>query len=172
MFAHRIRDNESNHTLPSFTFSLSEPSIGIASVRDFCFLGGYFEPTLLVLHESPVPTWAGYSQFSLAVVIVAKDAFQLSRTRVEQLFCLLILLNRLNLSYGVWTNFLTTALRHCPFLVHLVVPLSYQQVTFFLGGAIAFSPNSVLYLNQNYRYGLALNDFADLNANVFVNRGQ
>jgi hypothetical protein len=45
------------HVNDSFIVDLA--SVGINNVKDFVFLHGYYEPTLMFLYE-PVGTWVGY----------------------------------------------------------------------------------------------------------------
>jgi cleavage and polyadenylation specificity factor subunit 1 len=65
--------------LPSFVVDLS--SMGIRHVKDMTFLQGYYEPTLLVLHE-PNQTWAGYVRSSLPILTLSQP-----RSLKQELLC-------------------------------------------------------------------------------------
>jgi cleavage and polyadenylation specificity factor subunit 1 len=41
------------------SFIIDLPAIGISHIKDFVFLHGYYEPTLMFLYE-PVGTWVGF----------------------------------------------------------------------------------------------------------------
>lgn len=43
--------------LQSYVINLAD--LGIRNVKDYVFLAGYYEPTVLILHE-PLQTWVGY----------------------------------------------------------------------------------------------------------------
>ena len=46
----------SRDNLESYVINLAD--LGIRNVKDYIFLAGYYEPTVLILHE-PLQTWVG-----------------------------------------------------------------------------------------------------------------
>lgn len=49
--------HSSHDSMESYVINLAE--LGIRNVKDYTFLAGYYEPTVLILHE-PLQTWTGY----------------------------------------------------------------------------------------------------------------
>ncbi len=44
--------------MSSYIIDLRKLDEKVMNVKDFQFLHGYYEPTILILHE-PLPTWVG-----------------------------------------------------------------------------------------------------------------
>jgi len=125
------KSSAGRNVMPSYIVSLAEEFGGVRHVKDYVFLHGYFEPTLLILHE-PKLTWSGR-------YAVSRDTCQLKAIS-------------LNVSQKVhpviWS---AEGLPHDSFAL-AAVPEP-------LGGAIVFSANAIHYLNQGTRFVLPLNDF-------------
>lgn len=106
----------------------------IHNIIDFQFLNGYYEPTLLILHE-PVRTWAG-------------------RVAVRRDTCSMVTLS-LNVHQRVHPVIWSTS--HLPFDCFAALPVPKP-----VGGVIIFAVNSLIYLNQSVPpYAVSLNSFAD-----------
>eukprot|EP00818_Percolomonas_sp_WS_P008347 CAMPEP_0117450502 /NCGR_PEP_ID=MMETSP0759-20121206/8501_1 /TAXON_ID=63605 /ORGANISM="Percolomonas cosmopolitus, Strain WS" /LENGTH=1476 /DNA_ID=CAMNT_0005243025 /DNA_START=193 /DNA_END=4620 /DNA_ORIENTATION=+ len=107
--------------------------LGIRNVHDYCFLYGYSEPTLLILHEN-IQTWSA----------------QLTR-RANTVSCTAVSLGIERNQYPIiWT------VKALPHDSYRLVPLR-QPVG---GGALVVGHNSLIHVNQRAQYGLSTNDFA------------
>lgn len=123
-----LEGGNEDKTPRSWVINLNE--MGIRNVKDYVFLDGYYEPTLLILHE-PTMTWTGRLSY-------VKDTCRLSA----------ISLDLTQQSHPVvWS--VDRLPYDCSYLVSVPEPL---------GGAIVMSTNMLLYYNQNNRYGLIVND--------------
>lgn len=112
-------------------FKLSEPATNII---DFCFLHGYYEPTVLILYE-PLPSWAGR-------VAVRRDS------------CSIVTLS-LNLLERIYP--IIWSVPSLPFDSHTIFPVPRP-----IGGIIVMATNSLLYLNQSLpTVGVSLNSLGE-----------
>ncbi|KAJ8041183.1 Cleavage and polyadenylation specificity factor subunit 1 [Holothuria leucospilota] len=119
---------------PSYLIKLKETDDLLSNVIDMQFLHGYYEPTLVILHE-PVRTWPG-------------------RVAVRHDTCRIVALS-INISQKVhpviWSQ---SSLPYDCLQVHSVPKP--------IGGIIIFAVNSLLYLNQSIPpYGVSLNSVTD-----------
>ncbi|GBG62092.1 hypothetical protein CBR_g28568 [Chara braunii] len=114
----------------SYVVNLRE--VNIKSVRDFVFLHGYIEPTLLLLHEEE-PTWAGRASTKRFTCSVA--ALSINTTLRQHP----IIYSAKSLPYDACTV--------------LAVPAP-------IGGVVVLAANSLHYHSQSSACVLALNDLA------------
>lgn len=128
--SYKIKSNSDKPLATSYVVNLNE--LKIKHPKDYVFLDGYIDPTLLILYE-PSLTWTG-------------------QYKPNKNSCCLIALS-LNLSQQSHTVIWTTDL--IPYDCHRLISLSEPS-----GGAIVWGVNHLLYFNQNSRFGLALNDYA------------
>ena len=106
----------------------------ISNIIDFQFLNGYYEPTLLILHE-PVRTWSG-------------------RVAVRQDTCAMVALS-LNVHQKVHPIIWST--NHLPFDCFSAIPVPRP-----IGGVLILAFNSLIYLNQSVPpYAVSLNSFSE-----------
>ncbi|XP_055950282.1 cleavage and polyadenylation specificity factor subunit 1-like [Argiope bruennichi] len=118
--------------LASYTIKFSDIDEKVNNVKDFQFLQGYYEPTLLLLHE-PLRTWPG-------------------RTAVRHDTCAILALS-LNLNQKVHPVIWTVTGLPFDCLYAMAVPKP-------IGGVLLVAVNSLLYLNQSVPpYGVSLNSF-------------
>ncbi|XP_071821020.1 cleavage and polyadenylation specificity factor subunit 1-like isoform X2 [Apostichopus japonicus] len=119
---------------PSYLIKLKETDELLANIIDFQFLHGYYEPTLVILHE-PVRTWPG-------------------RVAVRHDTCRIVALS-LNISQKVHPVIWSQSSLPYDSLQVLAVPKP-------IGGIIIFAVNSLIYLNQSIPpYGVSLNSITD-----------
>ncbi|KAK5584382.1 hypothetical protein RB653_005993 [Dictyostelium firmibasis] len=125
------------------SFIIDLKSIEIENVKDFCFLHGYYEPTILFLHE-PIQTWT-------------------SRIAVKKLTCQMTAIS-LNLSTKAGSNIwnVSNFPYNCEMLVSVPEPL---------GGALVITANIMFYVNQTSKYGLAVNEYATIDTST-ISGGQ
>ena len=122
---------------PPFVLALAD--IGIEGfVKDMAFLGGFFEPTLLVLHELE-RTCSGRLSRRANTCAVTAISFALSRQTHTRIW---------------WQAGLPA---DCAVL---------RAVPAALGGAVVLSTNALLYVNKASRCVLALNDYARATVDV------
>ncbi|RWS15284.1 cleavage and polyadenylation specificity factor subunit 1-like protein [Dinothrombium tinctorium] len=133
----------SSHRSPvmaSYKLNLSDDHYAgekINNIIDIQFLHGYYEPTLLILHE-PVRTWAG-------------------RVAVRQDTCAMVALS-LNVHQKVHPIIWST--NHLPFDCFKTLPVPKP-----VGGVLIFAANSLTYLNQSVPpYSVSLNGFNEVSS--------
>ncbi|XP_074600985.1 cleavage and polyadenylation specificity factor subunit 1 [Brevipalpus obovatus] len=123
--------------MPSYKLNLNDKQYAqekIHNIVDFQFLNGYYEPTLLILHE-PVRTWAG-------------------RVAVRRDTCSMVTLS-LNVHQRVHPIIWSTS--HLPFDCYAALPIPKP-----IGGVMIFAVNCLIYLNQSVPpYAVSLNSIAD-----------
>ncbi|KAL6046955.1 mRNA cleavage and polyadenylation factor subunit [Balamuthia mandrillaris] len=107
--------------------------MGVGNIKDLAFLHGYYEPTLLVLHE-PNETWIGRYALARNTCIVSAVSLNLSQQSHPR----------------IWS------VEHLPHDCYKLVSVP-EAVG---GGALVFSTNVLYYFNQSMRYGVALNSYA------------
>eukprot|EP01133_Synstelium_polycarpum_P008360 gene8360-9819_t len=107
-------------------------SLGIENVKDFCFLAGYYEPTVLFLHE-PSQTWTSRISVKKFTCILTSVALNLSQ----------------RLQNTIWN--IEGFPYNCERLISVPDPI---------GGAMVVTPNILFYVNQSSRYGLGANEYA------------
>lgn len=105
----------------------------VGNVRDFVFLEGYFEPTLLVVHE-PKRSWAGRALEKLYTCCLSAISLDLSQKKSHPL---------------VW------GASNLPFDCKLAFPVPEP-----VGGVLLFSTNYIFYFNQTSKHCLGLNEDA------------
>lgn len=118
-------------TRTPYVVNLEEQGLG-GRVIDYCFLEGYFQPTLLLLlepNESHVRRLA-FNPHSCRVVAISLD---LARRQQP------VIWSKEGLPQGCFR---------------------LEPVPSPIGGAIVFTPNAMLYFNQHHYSGLAVNGFA------------
>eukprot|EP01116_Phalansterium_solitarium_P001407 TRINITY_DN11208_c0_g3_i1.p1 TRINITY_DN11208_c0_g3~~TRINITY_DN11208_c0_g3_i1.p1 ORF type:complete len:1483 (+),score=557.48 TRINITY_DN11208_c0_g3_i1:140-4588(+) len=107
--------------------------LGIKHVKDYVFLHGFYEPTILIMHE-PKPTSVGrLRQLSDSVCLTALSLTNSQRGKPPVIWSVE------RLPWDLWQ------------MVAVPEPI---------GGALVLGYNEVFYFNQNNKYGLTLNDFA------------
>eukprot|EP01028_Stygiella_incarcerata_P006774 TRINITY_DN275_c0_g1_i1.p1 TRINITY_DN275_c0_g1~~TRINITY_DN275_c0_g1_i1.p1 ORF type:complete len:1527 (-),score=446.86 TRINITY_DN275_c0_g1_i1:1816-6039(-) len=119
---------------------------GIRHVRALCYLHGYADPTVLVLHERD-PTWSGrLSERKDTCVLSALSLRHRRDGKVEPLV--------------IWE------VKDLPFDCHDVVAVPNPT-----GGALLVAANSLAYINQRVVCGIRLNRFCDSPAipNILAN---
>lgn len=115
-------------------FSVDLTALGAGRVKDITFLDGYYEPSLLILHEKK-PTHPG-------------------RYAVAEHTCAL-----LNISINLGTKSTSVISAFDP-LPHTCSSLLTMPMP--IGGALIFSVNAIFHFNnQSVDYGLSLNEFGD-----------
>lgn len=127
--------------MSSYMIDLSTMDEKIVKVLDIQFLHGYYEPTILILHE-PLPTWAGR-------VAVRKDSCSIMAVSLN-------LVERVH--PVIWS------LGGLPFdsLQVLAVPKP-------IGGVLVMAVNSLIYLNQSVPpYGVGLNAITRTNTEFLL----
>ncbi|EGC35718.1 hypothetical protein DICPUDRAFT_32967 [Dictyostelium purpureum] len=102
--------------------------------NNFCFLYGYYEPTILFLHE-PSQTWTS----RIAVKRLTSQLTAISINFSTKLAS--IIWHTSNMPYN------------CDQLVSVPEPLS---------GALVITPNIMFHVNQTSKYGLAVNEYANI----------
>lgn len=122
---------------PSFLLDLR--AMGIINVKDFVFLQGYYEPTLLILYE-PTQTWSGRVAVNRNTCVAAAVSLNLWQHRGQT-----------SAHPVVWSA------EFLPYDTQRLIAVPGP-----IGGALALSTNSLLYLNQASASCLPLNVFADL----------
>ncbi|GAM28418.1 hypothetical protein SAMD00019534_115940, partial [Acytostelium subglobosum LB1] len=115
------------------SYIISLNSLGIENVKDLCFLHGYYEPTILFLHE-PSQTWT--SRISTKKFTNVLTAVELNISQRQQPV--------------IWS--IESMPYNCYRLVAVPEPL---------GGAVVVTPNIMFYCNQTSRYGLGCNEYAN-----------
>jgi cleavage and polyadenylation specificity factor subunit 1 len=136
-----ISDSQSSDTAnaavskPASSYLIDLQKLGILNIKDFQFVNGYYEPTLMFVFE-PDRTWAGRyvkKKNTCSAAIISLHVLLKSHTIIWKLDKL-------------------------PHDSHTIVPLSPPA-----GGALVLSFNEVHYLNQSSsQYRLSLNHFGDL----------
>ena len=105
--------------------------LGLQNIKDYCFLYGYYEPTLLILHETEKTC---SSRILLKSNTCTVTAISLDVVRGH---------------YPViWT------VKNLPNEAYQLIPLSDP-----FGGALVLSFDSILHVNQRLTYGISFNDF-------------
>eukprot|EP01119_Soliformovum_irregulare_P015471 TRINITY_DN4356_c0_g1_i2.p1 TRINITY_DN4356_c0_g1~~TRINITY_DN4356_c0_g1_i2.p1 ORF type:complete len:842 (-),score=254.19 TRINITY_DN4356_c0_g1_i2:3-2528(-) len=122
-------EDESAKAAPK-SFIIDLAAMGIRNIKDYIFLNGYFEPTLLILHE-PILTWTG-------------------RLAIKRDTCAL---TAISLTFSQQVNPIVWDADNLPY-----DSTRLEAVPDPIGGAFVFSTNYLLYFNQNNRYGLLVND--------------
>jgi hypothetical protein len=109
---------------PSYALDLEK--LGVKHVKDFCFLENYFQPALLLLHDTELtcPGRAAYRRNTSAVTVLTLDPTQ-------------------RLAERLWS------FDGMPFDTHLVIAAPKA-----IGGALLLSLNCVLYVNEKVRIAL------------------
>jgi len=118
----------------------------ISNIIDFQFLNGYYEPTLLILHE-PVRTWSG-------------------RVAVRQDTCAMVALS-LNVHQKVHPIIWSAS--HLPYDCFSAIPVPRP-----IGGVLILAVNSLIYLNQSVPpYAVSLNSFSEISSSfpMIVQKG-
>ncbi|RWS28719.1 Cleavage and polyadenylation specificity factor subunit 1-like protein [Leptotrombidium deliense] len=139
---HKTPESQSNKcpVMASYRLNLSDDHYAgekINNIIDIQFLHGYYEPTLLILHE-PVRTWAG-------------------RVAVRQDTCAMVALS-LNVHQRVHPIIWST--NHLPYDCFKALPVPKP-----VGGVLIFAVNSLTYLNQSVPpYSVSLNGFTDVSS--------
>lgn len=140
------------------SFIINLPTLGIRNIKDFIFLYGYYEPTLLILYE-PTLTWTGYIYYLRKKGFITYIFFHDRRLAFHKDTVCLVALS-LSLEKKIYP--IIWSFEKLPYdsfcLINIPEPI---------GGALVFSPNQILYFNQNHYYGIGLNDFAFSNENPF-----
>ncbi|KYQ93136.1 CPSF domain-containing protein [Tieghemostelium lacteum] len=109
----------------SYSSSLLDPT-------DFCFLHGYYEPTLLILHE-PTQTWTSRISAKKLTSVLSAVSLNLSAKQTPT----------------IWS------IDKMPYNCESLLPVPEP-----LGGSLVVAPNILFYVNQSSRYGLAVNEYA------------
>ena len=117
--------------ITSYTINLKE--MGIINVKDLVFLHGYYDPTLLILYE-PRRTWASRLAILKDTSTITCISFNFSQ----------------KLHPIIWSS------DKLPFDCRSLHPL-HDSIG---GGALVFAANSILYFNQNNKYGISMNKFS------------
>jgi cleavage and polyadenylation specificity factor subunit 1 len=105
--------------------------LGLQNIKDYCFLYGYYEPTLLILHETEKTC---SSRIILKHNTCTVTAISLDVVRGH---------------YPViWT------VKNLPNECYQLIPLPDP-----FGGALILSFDSILHVNQRLTYGMSFNDF-------------
>jgi len=125
---------------PQKSFIINLPQLGIRNVKDYVFLHGYYEPTLLILYE-PTMTWTGRLAAAKDTCCIVAISLALS----QQLYPVIWTVDKLPYD--------------CFSLLAVQEPL---------GGVVIFSTNQLLYLNQSNRFGLAMNEYGMADAATSV----
>lgn len=110
--------------------------LGVRNVLDYCFLYGYSEPTLLILHEN-TQTWSAKLHDKVNTVCCTAVSLGIERNQYPI----------------IWT------VKSLPHDSYRLVPLKKS----IGGGAIVIGHNSLIHVNQRALYGLSTNDFISLN---------
>ncbi|EFC40480.1 CPSF A subunit [Naegleria gruberi] len=116
--------------------------LGIKNVKDYCFLNGYNEPTILFLHENE-QTWSGRLAAKSNTSTVTAVSFDLFRKYYPK----------------IWS------VGSLPHDCNKLIPLQEDVA----GGALVIGMNSIIHINQCATYGLSFNDFAVSNPNLSIN---
>eukprot|EP00026_Physarum_polycephalum_P000594 Phypoly_transcript_00595.p1 GENE.Phypoly_transcript_00595~~Phypoly_transcript_00595.p1 ORF type:complete len:1399 (+),score=296.34 Phypoly_transcript_00595:319-4197(+) len=122
---------------PSFVIHLHD--LNIHNVKDFVFLEGYYEPTVLILHE-PRPTWVGRIAVRKETCVVTALSLNISQ----------------KLHPVIWT------VDHLPSTAAQLVAVPEP-----LGGALVLCTNHLLYFNQSVKYGMVLNEYGKKEMGTF-----
>lgn len=127
---------EQERVKPSFMISLE--SYDILHVKDMVFLEGYFQPTILVLHE-PIQTWAGRINSKRNSCVVSAISLDLSEK-----------------SHNIiWT------VEELPFDSYQILAVPKP-----VGGAVVIGANGLYHCDQSSRYWFLVNSFPRLKPNM------
>eukprot|EP00743_Colponemidia_sp_Colp-15_P008724 GILK01009501.1.p1 GENE.GILK01009501.1~~GILK01009501.1.p1 ORF type:complete len:1435 (-),score=334.89 GILK01009501.1:198-4025(-) len=113
-----------------FLFDL-KGDLGIENVLDMQFLHGYFEPTLLILHEKK-PTWTGrlaITQNSCSITVISVNLSSRSHPVI-----------------WFWD--------HLPHDIQSIIPMPSP-----IGGVVLITANRILHFNETGHFSLAVNEF-------------
>jgi cleavage and polyadenylation specificity factor subunit 1 len=119
--------------------------LGLQNIKDYCFLYGYNDPTILFLHETE-QTWCGRLATKRNTSTCTAISFDLSKILTAS------------------ANFTPVNLTHFPIIwsvsklyhdSYMLVPLKEA----IGGGALVVGMNGIVHVNQRAHYGLSLNDF-------------
>ncbi|VVC38721.1 WD40/YVTN repeat-like-containing domain,Cleavage/polyadenylation specificity factor, A [Cinara cedri] len=138
-FGRTIDDHgKSAQVMPSYTIPIKTIDPKMNNIKDFDFLHGYYEPTLLILFES-VQTNAGR-------IVIRKDT------------CAMVAIS-LNIQQHVHP--VIWSLDSLPYDCQKVIPVSRP-----IGGALIMAVNSLIHLNQSVPpFGVALNSITNTMTN-------
>jgi len=131
-------DGKSEQNMGSYVVNLA--ALGIRNIKDYTFLHGFFEPTLLILYE-PTPTWSGRSGFHRDSCCMAA----------------------LSISTRQRTNPIVWRKDNITYESERLLPVPEP-----IGGVLVICPSQILYFNQSVGYMLVLNDFAKQTTNIVV----
>lgn len=143
-------------SIPSFVIPFRDIGNGIQNVRDYVFLHGYYEPTLLILFENPPLT----STSRLALV---KDTCSAVAVSIN-----------LMASSSTRTHINPNAKSHP--IIWTIDKLPYSSFKLAsveepLGGVFVFATNQLLYVHQRVVCGLGLNsEYANLDTDIYVTK--
>eukprot|EP00762_Andalucia_godoyi_P006764 ANDGO_00970.mRNA.1 Cleavage and polyadenylation specificity factor subunit 1 len=111
-----------------------DSDFGIRNVKDYVFLDGYLDPTLLILHE-PNPTWTGRLAVRRDTCVISALTLRLDSAEKP----------------AIATWFKPNLPHDCTFVLSVPTPQS---------GVVVCGPNSMFYANQTSLSGFSLNDYA------------
>jgi hypothetical protein len=111
--------------------------IGLDNIKDYCFLSGYYEPTLLILHDT--------EKTSCNRIHLKKNTSMVS--------CISLDLQRKHYPI-IWT------VKNLPSTSYQLIPLQEP-----VGGAMVIGYESMIHVNQKATYGISLSDFSKLEEN-------
>ncbi|PRP79749.1 cleavage and polyadenylation specificity factor subunit 1-like [Planoprotostelium fungivorum] len=134
----RKRSAQAMEESASFLLDLSQDLPNIKNIKDYVFLEGYYEPTLMILHE-PAATATGRLGALKDTCCVTAVTLGLNRNNRQNP----IIWSVDHLPYDCWS---------------------------LNRGVIVIGTNHFLYLNQNSRFAVGLNDFANSTATLDIVR--
>lgn len=108
--------------------------LGFQNIKDYCFLYGYNEPTLLILHET--------EKTCSSRIYLKRNTCTLSAISLD--------LNRKHYPI-IWS------VKSLPHSCYQLIPLKDP-----IGGALVVGFETVLHVNQKITYGLSFNDFSKI----------